>query len=84
MSESIIVALIASFGGIIANIITNISNRNKITAEIKTSQAITQTELGSLKEDFKDLRSKVDQHNSFGLQITELRTRLQILEGRVN
>ncbi len=67
--NSIIPALIAVIGSIAGNIIV----QNKTTA-------VMQQKIDDMKEDLKVLSSRVDSHNSFGLKLERLETKIETIE----
>lgn len=64
--------IIVSIASIITTIITNNATRKLIAYRL--DQVETRVD---------DLSKKVEAHNNFALQITEIKTRVSILEGKV-
>lgn len=49
-------------------------------ASLAATVAVIRNDLKYVRRDINTLGEKVDQHNSFGLKLVELETRLKILE----
>lgn len=71
MSETLIAVLVTGFVSIVTTIITNNSTRKLITYR-----------LDQVEDRVDDLSKKVEAHNNYGLEIRELKTRINILEGK--
>lgn len=73
MDNNLIVAVItgciSAFGSIATVLITNSKNN-----------ALQDERIGYIKNEIQQLSNHVEQHNNFGLQLTELKTRVEILE----
>lgn len=80
-------ALIGLFGSIFSAIVTIIvvliqgsNTKDSLMNEIKNNQAVMNTDMNNLKAEMKELKDDVKKHNSYGLQIENLRTRVEALE----
>lgn len=73
--ENILTSLITACVPAIASVIAVVSSNNK-------NNALQDERIKSLKEEVKELSQKVEQHNNFGLQLAELKTRVTNLERR--
>ena len=73
MDNTILVALISACIPALASIITTIeiSNKNNVLQDERINQ---------LQGEIKKLTGKVEQHNNFGIQIENIKTRVEILE----
>lgn len=73
--ENLAVALISALIPTIASVATVLSTNSK-------NNALQDERDKNLKEEIEKLTTKVEAHNNFGLQLAELRTRVEILERR--
>lgn len=73
--ENLAVALISALIPTIASVATVLSTNSK-------NNALQDERDKNLKEEIEKLTTKVEAHNNFGLQLAELRTRVDILERR--
>lgn len=74
---SIIVALITGAATVLAVVITNTKGNEKMTAEMKTSQAVTDTKL-------VELTREVREHNNFAQRVPVIEQRLDTVEKRID
>lgn len=73
--ENLAIALISALIPTIASVATVLSTNSK-------NNALQDERDKNLKEELAKLTTKVEAHNNFGLQLAELRTRVEILERR--
>lgn len=73
MDREIMIALIGALIPSIASVATILSANSK-------NNALQDERDRNLKEELAKLTTKVEAHNNFGLQLAELRTRVEILE----
>lgn len=71
--ENLAIALISALIPTIASVATILSTNSK-------NNALQDERDKNLKEEIEKLTHKVEAHNNFGLQLAELRTRVEILE----
>lgn len=71
--ENLAIALISALIPTIASVATVLSTNSK-------NNALQDERDKNLKEELAKLTTKVEAHNNFGLQLAELRTRVEILE----
>jgi len=80
MDDPVIVAIISA----IATIVTVIAQNNKTNLLLEERMKQTNIRLEerdkSMKEELTKLANKVEAHNSFGLQLAKLETRVDTLE----
>lgn len=74
--ESIIIALISAVIPTLATIYTVNANNAK-------NNALQDERDKNMKESIDKLAAKVESHNNFGLQLAELKTRVDIIEKKV-
>lgn len=79
----IVCSVITGIATIVVVLINGSNTRNALMNELKQNQVVTDTKLGSLQEEVKELKEDVKKHNSYGLQIQELKTKIDILEKRI-
>ena len=75
MNSDILIALITGLISAVITVITVI-----ITSE--KNNALQDERIKVITDDIKKLENKVEQHNNFGLQLAEIKTRVGILEKR--
>lgn len=71
--ESIIIAIISASIPALASVIAVVSSNNK-------NNVLQDERIKTINESVENLTKKVEQHNNFGLQLAELKTRVEILE----
>lgn len=71
--ENLLIAFISAIIPTIASVATILSANSK-------NNALQDERDRNLKEELQKLSTKVEAHNNFGLQLAELRTRVEILE----
>lgn len=71
--ENVIIAVISALIPSIASVIAVITSNNK-------NNALQDERIKTINESVANLTKKVEQHNNFGLQLAELKTRVEILE----
>lgn len=76
ITSQIIVALITALVPSIASVIAVLSSNNK-------NNALQDERIRSLKDDVATLSKRVEAHNNYGLTLTELKTRVEIIEGKL-
>ena len=74
--DSVLIAFISAGIPTIASVATILSTNAK-------NNAIQDERDKNMKEQLEKLASKVEAHNNFGLQLAELKTRIDILEKRL-
>lgn len=73
MMENVVIALISAIIPTIASIATIMTTNSK-------NNALQDERDKNMREQLEKLTAKVEAHNNFGLQLTELKTRVDILE----
>ena len=73
----IIVAVIVGGLSLVGVIISNMATTSKITADLKTAQAVTDTEID-------ELAREVRKHNNFAERIPVLEERIQVVNHRIS
>ena len=73
----IVVAIIGAIATIASNIVISNNQSRDMDAKLDKNQAVIEERISNLKE-------TVDKHNSFGIQIPEIRTDIKNLEKRVD
>lgn len=81
MSETLISTVITCIVTLVGIFASSSTTRNAIANELKTNQAVINSEFNNIKEEVKELKEDVKKHNNYGLQIKEIETRVKILEG---
>lgn len=81
MSEALISTVITCIVTLVGIFASSSATRNAIANELKTNQAVINSEFNNIKEEVKELKEDVKKHNNYGLQIKEIETRVKILEG---
>ena len=76
MSEAIIVGIIAAVASIIAAIVTSRATQNKVSADLKTSDAVQ-------NEKIENLRRSVEKHNGFAQKIPVLEEKIKVANNRI-
>lgn len=76
MSEGIIIALITLIGTLIGVYASAKATQNKVTQQLETSQAVTNTKL-------EYLTAEIRRHNEFAQRIPEVERRLDVIDERV-
>ncbi len=76
MSEAIIVGIIAAVASIIAAIVTSRATQNKVSADLKTSDAVQ-------NEKIENLRKSVEKHNGFAQKIPVLEEKIKVANNRI-
>lgn len=71
--ENIIIAIISASIPALASVIAVVSSNNK-------NNVLQDERIKTINENVENLTRKVEQHNNFGLQLAELKTRVEILE----
>lgn len=71
--ENLVIAFISALIPTLASVATILSQNSK-------NNALQDERDKNLKEELARLTTKVEAHNNFGLQLAELRTRVEILE----
>lgn len=71
--ENIIIAIISASIPALASVIAVVSSNNK-------NNVLQDERIKTINESVENLTKKVEQHNNFGLQLAELKTRVEILE----
>lgn len=77
MTESIIVAVISAIVTIFTVIVNSKATENKITAELKINQAVTDEKL-------KTLTDEVKKHNEFAQRIPVMEEQIKIANRRID
>ena len=72
MDNTVLVVIISSIAGIITTILT-----------VRNSDAVQGEQIKQIKEEISTLSKKVEQHNNYGLEIVELKGRVDAIDGRV-
>lgn len=83
MSETLIGTVISCIVTLIGIFVSNSSTRNAIANDLKTNQAVMNSEFDNIKREVNELKEDVKKHNSYGLQIKGIETRLGIMEERI-
>ena len=73
----IIVAVIVGGLSLVGVIISNMATTSKITADLKTAQAVTDTKID-------ELTREVRKHNNFAERIPVLEERIQVVNHRIS
>lgn len=76
MDSSIVVALIGSFGSVLAVIITSISNNKKIENKLDKQQAVTEVKL-------EELTREVREHNNFAKRMPVVEEQIKVINHRL-
>ena len=84
MSETLLSTIITCAVTLIGIFISSSSTRNAIANELKTNQAVMNSEFENVKREVNELKEDVKKHNNYGLQIERLKTQIEIIEGRLN
>ena len=84
MSEALLSTIITCAVTLIGIFISSSSTRNAIANELKTNQAVMNSEFENVKREVNELKEDVKKHNNSGLQIERLKTQIEIIEGRLN
>lgn len=77
MANEIIVALITGGLSFLAVVITNMSSNRKIQSEMKTQQAVTDTNL-------KELTREVREHNNFAKRMPVVEEQIKVINHRID
>ena len=83
MSEALLSTIITCAVTLIGIFISSSSTRNAIANELKTNQAVMNSEFDNIKREVNELKDDVKKHNNYGLQIKGIETRLGIMEERI-
>lgn len=76
MNSSIVVALIGSFGSVLAVIITSISNNRKIENKLDKQQVVTEIKL-------EELTREVREHNNFAKRMPVVEEQIKVINHRL-
>lgn len=71
--ENIIIAIISASIPALASVIAVVSSNNK-------NNVLQDERIKTINESVENLTRKVEQHNNYGLQLAELKTRVEMLE----
>ena len=69
MSETLIGTVISCIVTLIGIFVSNSSTRNAIANDLKTNQAVMNSEFDNIKREVNELKYDVKKHNKYGLQI---------------
>ena len=83
MSETLLSTIITCAVTLIGIFVSSSSTRNAIANELKTNQAVMNSEFENVKREVNELKEDVKKHNNYGLQIKGIETRLGIMEERI-
>ena len=83
MSETLIGTIISCIVTLIGIFVSNNSTRNAIANDLKTNQAVMNSEFDNIKREVNELKDDVKKHNNYVLQIKGIETRLGIMEERI-
>ena len=83
MSETLLGTLITCAVTLVGIFVSSNSTRNAIANELKTNQAVMNSEFDNIKREVNELKDDVKKHNNYGLQIKGIETRLGIMEERI-
>ena len=83
MSEALLSTIITCAVTLIGIFVSSSSTRNAIANELKTNQAVMNSEFENVKREVNELKEDVKKHNNYGLQIKGIETRLGIMEERI-
>ena len=84
MSETLLGTLITCAVTLVGIFVSSNSTRNAIANELKTNQAVMNSEFENVKREVNELKEDVKKHNNYGLQLERLKTQIEIIEGRLN
>lgn len=77
MGESILVAIIAGGLSLVGTVITVLSANNKTDANLKASQAVTETKLEALT-------NEVRKHNNFAQRMPVVEEQIKVINQRID
>ena len=83
MSETLIGTIISCIVTLIGIFVSNSSTRNAIANDLKTNQAVMNSEFDNIKREVNELKDDAKKHNNYSLQIKGIETRLGIMEERI-
>ena len=76
MSDAIIVGIIAAVASIIAAVLTSRATQNKVSQDLKTSDAVQ-------NEKIENLRKAVEKHNNFAQKIPVIEEKIKVANNRI-
>lgn len=76
MTDAVIVGLLAAVASIIAAIVTSRATQNKVSQDLKTSDAVQ-------NEKIENLRKSVEKHNGFAQKIPVIEEKIKVANNRI-